>query len=66
MPVPSENADGPHDVRWRMVAGMETAFHYAIRLVSYRYASRTVGVQLLEYVVLATSSNYMEVPRALQ
>ena len=27
-------ADGPHDVRWRLVTGLETAFLYAGRLVS--------------------------------
>ena len=47
MPVPqSDVASGPDDVRWRMVAGMDTALHYAIRLVSY--GSSTVEIQLLE------------------
>ena len=32
-PLPSEAADGPHDVRWRLVSGMETAYRYAIKLV---------------------------------
>lgn len=56
MPVPqSDVASGPDDVRWRMVAGMDTALHYAIRLVSYGSS-----------FVFATNSNCMEVPRALQ
>ena len=29
-----DEADGPHDVRWRLVTGLETAFLYAGRLVS--------------------------------
>lgn len=35
MPVPrSVSADGPHDVRWRLVAGMETVHNYVVKLVS--------------------------------
>lgn len=49
-PTPSTRANGPHDVRWRLVSGMETLFKYTIKLVSCMHAFNSkTWVSSLEY-----------------